>query len=195
MYVHTDEANAAALQAGQDEKVVGHFEEPWALDANQDLVDMSLSVDEDKITTHVEPGPDAAYPIVTDPAGASIQTTAARSTSSRLALALVLATTLAGCGDTNCDSYRFDGAMWARHPGGEVDSPRRALAVGLVHCKWLPGKTRREVRDGLGVADYHQGKRLWAYDIGSTDEMTSEISELRIRFGPDGRVQGAHIYQ
>jgi hypothetical protein len=126
---------------------------------------------------------------------ASIQTAAARSTSSRLTVALVLATALAGCGDTDCDSYRFDGATWARHPGAEVNSPRRHLAVGLVECKWLPGKTRRAIRDGLGIADYHEGKRLWGYAIGSTDEMTSEVSELRIRFGPDGRVKKAYIYR
>jgi hypothetical protein len=75
----------------------------------------------------------------------------------------------------------------------EEDSPRRDLAAGLVECKWLPGKTRSEIRDGLGAPYDRDGKRLWAYAIGSPDHMTSEPSELIIRFDPDGRVKGAHI--
>jgi len=105
----------------------------------------------------------------------------------------VLATTLAGCSNTDCDTFRFDNTTWDGHTGVEENSPRRALAAGLVECKWLPGKPRREIRDGLGPPYDHAGKRLWAYAIGSPDQMASEPSELIIRFDPEGRVKGAHI--
>lgn len=105
--------------------------------------------------------------------------------------AVALIAVAAGCGGTDCDSYRFDGAAWNRHDG-IGSSPRAKLAEGLVDCGWLTGKTRREIRAGLGRPWSRDDSGSWTYAIGSAP-MQSEPDLLEIHFDRDERVRKARI--
>ena len=125
-------------------------------------------------------------------AGSSPTPSARRRLTRVLILPALIIPALAGCGETDCDSYRFDRAAWIRASGTDPDSPRLELAAGLVDCKWLPGKTRREIRDGLGKPWARQG-RMCAYAIGTSSDLDTEPMLLTMRFDRSARVRSARF--
>jgi hypothetical protein len=107
----------------------------------------------------------------------------------RAVAVLAAAGVLAGCGGTDCDEFAFDGEKWVTDQG----DTRTDLAVGLVECDWLIGKTRREVRDGLGKPGGGRRARLWQYRLGPIGDMQSEVFELYVWFDGGGRVGDAQV--
>ena len=114
---------------------------------------------------------------------------AARSRSSAAFAAALCAAALTGCGETDCDEFAFDGEKW-NDPQKQGD--REDQAHGLIDCGWLVGKTRRQIRDGLGKPDLRD-RREWDYIIGTSDG--SDSAFLSIAFDASGRVRSAEIPQ
>lgn len=88
-------------------------------------------------------------------------------------LALLAAAVLAACGgegQADCESFRFDKALWKSPDSTEVRgelTDRQRLADRMIDCGALKGATATAVRDLLGKPDWRYDDRgEWGYYTG-----------------------------
>ena len=111
---------------------------------------------------------------------------AARSRSSAAAVAVACAAAFGGC-STDCDEFVFDGKKW--NARGE-EYHRADQTAGLLDCGWLVGKTRGQIRAGLGRANFKH-RATWSYVIGPSG--FSGTAYLELDFDRGGRVRRAFV--
>ena len=89
-------------------------------------------------------------------------------------------------------SRPFDGERWRDRSASDDD--RQAIARGLVRCRTLRGKTKREVRALLGPPSDRRGAHggKWSYGLGMVNDYLGpgDGARLAVHFR-DGRVHRA----
>ena len=96
----------------------------------------------------------------------------------------------AGGPGSGCGDFHFDRAAWQQGslaPQTGRLSPRWRTADKLARCGTLNGDTRGQVGALLGAATSRSRTR-WLYPVGYE---LGDLQYLEVRFGADGRVQGA----
>jgi hypothetical protein len=104
---------------------------------------------------------------------------------------------------TPCAAVRMSRSVWdatrARSLTARSPTPAEALASDLVRCRVVVGMTKRRVRRLLGPPDARTAGSSrshevdWQYQLDLDRGIFSELSYLRLVFGPRGSVRRAEF--